>query len=105
MKNRHIYTEEDDKFILEAVKASPTNLTDAFKKVARKLKITPRAVNLHYYRALQKQPKDNKIFLTVSEKRASKNYKVTRKGPKATKYQPEKCKKSKWKRILAILAE
>lgn len=104
MKKRHIYTEADNNLILEAVKAHPTNLMEAFNKVAKKLKVTPSGISNHYYRALQK-PTDNKIFLTVSEKKASKNYKVTRKGPKATKYQPEKCKKSKWKRILAILAE
>ena len=101
---KHTYTEEDDKVIKEFVKASPTNLTEAFKKAAAKLNISPAAVRCHYYSTIQKQ-KDDKVFLTISSRKAANNYKVTRKGKSATRYQPEKTKKSKWKRILAILAE
>lgn len=105
MNTKKHYTDEDNKVIREEVKKSPTNLTVAFKAASKKLNNrTWQSVAKHYYKQLQKE-KSNKLFLTISEKKNANNYKVTRKGPKATKYQPEQTKKSKWKRILAILAE
>lgn len=104
MRKYHSWSAEDDKTIKEEVKKSPTNLTVAFKASAKKLGVSWMAVSKHYYKSIQKENSD-KLFLTVSSKKTSNNYKVTRKGKGATKYQPEKTKKSKWKRILAILAE
>ena len=104
MAQYHRWTAEDDHILKVEVEKNATNLKTAFERTAKKVGVTPAAVNKHYYKTLQKN-KSNKLFLTVSSKKAATNYKVTRKGPKATKYQPEKTKKSKWKRILAILAE
>ena len=104
MRNYHRWTVEEEKLIKEEVKKSPTNLTVAFKATAKKVGVTWQSVAKHYYKAIQKKNSD-KLFLTISSRKEAHNYKVTRKGKGATKYQPEKTKKSKWKRILAILAE
>lgn len=100
----HCWSVEDDNLVKEEIKKSPTNLTVAFKRASKKLGVSWKAVSKHYYNAIQKK-KSDKLFLTISSKREASNYKVTRKGKNATKYQPEKTQKSKWKRILAILAE
>lgn len=104
MTKYHKWTEEEEKTLKEAVKAHPTNLSEAMRIVAKKFNLSVYAVKYHYYQVIQKN-KDNKLFLTVSSKKKANNYKVTRKGKKATNYKPEPVKKSKWKRILAILAE
>lgn len=104
MRTRHHWTAEDERAIKQYVKNSPTNIREALRKSAEKLDITFAAAENHYYRYLQKQ-KSNKLLLLLSPIKVSTNYKVTRKGKNATKYQPEKTKKSKWRRILAILAE
>ena len=103
MGTYHRWTTEEDELIKQYIKNSPTNIKEALEKVAKKLNVSFISVNKHYYNSIQKRK--DKVFLTVSSKKAATNYKVTRKGKKATKYQPEKTKKSKWKRILAILAE
>lgn len=103
-KKYHCWSVEDDNLVKEEIKKSPTNLTVAFKRVSKKLGVSWMSVSKHYYKAIQKE-KSDKLFLTISSNRTANNYKVTRKGKNATKYQPEKTKKSKWKRILAILAE
>ena len=102
--HHHHWTEEEEKILKEAVKAHPTNLMDAFRATSKKIHLSIPVIKYHYYRNLQKK-KDNKLFLTVSSKKNANNYKVTRKGKYATHYKPEVTKKSKWKRILAILAE
>jgi predicted transcriptional regulator len=104
MTKYHRWSAEDSNLLHAEIKNSPTNLQVAFKKVARKINVTQQAVAKYYYRTIQKE-KHNKLFLTISSKKEATNYKVTRKGKYATQYQPEKTKKSKWKRILEILAE
>ena len=104
MRTKHRWTTEDENQINQYVKNSPTNIREALRKSAEKLEISFPAAENHYYKYLQKR-KSNKLLLLLSPRKASTNYKVTRKGKNATKYQPEKTKKSKWRRILAILAE
>lgn len=104
MRKYHSWSVEDDNLVKEEIKKSPTNLTVAFKSASKKLGVSWMSVSKHYYNSIQKEKKD-KLFLTISSKRTANNYKVTRKGSRPTKYQPEKVKKSKWRRILEILLE
>lgn len=98
MGNR--FTEEEDKLILKLVKSSPTNISSALRRAASKLNRSVDSVRVHYYKYLQKNP-DNHLFLTISSRRKANNYKITRKGPKATKYNPDN--PSKWRQIIEIL--
>ena len=104
MSTRHFYTKEEDAIIRKAVKASPTNIKQALGKVAEKLGRSVRSVEQRYYKYLQKE-ETHHLFFTFSSKKKANNYKVTRKGKYATKYNPEKTGMSKWKRIIAILFE
>ena len=104
VKNYHHWSVEDNNLIKEEIKKSPTNLTMAFKEISKKLGVPWKAVSLHYYRTIQKA-RSNRLFLIISSRKEASNYKITRKGKYATKYKSEKAKKSKWKRILEILAE
>ena len=96
------YTKEEDKVILEMVKASPTNIKDGFRKASKKIKRSAASVRIRYYKYLREK---EKVFVLFSQKKKSHNYKVTRKGKRATSYKPDKSTQSKWKRILAILFE
>lgn len=100
---RH-YTKEEDNIILRAVKASPTNISSALRKAAKKLGRSIDSVRRRYYQYLQKE-ESNHLFFTFSPRKKAKNYKITRKGKFATKYNPENTGASKWRRILAILFE
>ena len=103
--NEAHYSPEEDRIILKAVKDSPTNILAGLKKAAELLPYRSfYSVRNRYYAYLQKDEK-NHLFFTVSSKKKAKNYKVTRRGRKPTKYNPEKTGMSKWKRILAILFE
>ena len=104
MNTKHFYTKEEDAVILQAVKASPTNIAAAIRKAAEKLGRSVASVRERYYHFLQKEER-NHLFFTLSLRKKAKNYKVTRKGKYATKYNPEKTGMSKWKRIIAILFE
>lgn len=102
MKPYHRWTKEEDEIIKHYIKNNPTNIKEALKEVAHKLDMNWQAVRTHYYRSIQKK-KNDKIFLTVSSKKVASNYKVTRNGKRATSYQPEKIKKSIWKRIIETI--
>lgn len=99
----HKYTKEEDELIVRAIKHSPTNLTLAFRKVAKKLNVTERSVRKRYYSKIQKDK--DKLFLVVSPKKAATNYKNTFCGKRTTGKKETPTKISKWKRILAILME
>lgn len=101
---RKFYTKEEDTVIKKAVKDSPTNITQGLEKAARKTGRSLRSVRQRYYGYLQKK-ETNHLLFTLSSKKEARNYKVTRKGKYATKYNPEKTGLSKWKRIIAILFE
>lgn len=95
------YTPEEDRIIIDAVKKSPQNISKAFVLVAPKINRSVTSVRLHYYGRIAKD-KDNKLFLTVSERRKLTNYKVQRDDMEA---KAERSTKSKWRRILDILFE
>lgn len=99
---RKHYTKEEDKIILEMVKASPTNIKDGFRKASKKIKRSVASVRIRYYKYLREK---DKVFALFSSKKKAINYKITRKGKRATSYKPGTSTQSKWKRILAILFE
>ena len=95
------YTPEEDRIIIDAVKKSPQNISKAFVLVATKLNRTVDSIRVRYYGRIAKD-KDNKLFLTVSERRKLINYKVQRDDMEA---KAERSTKPKWRRILDILFE
>lgn len=97
------WTEEEDKIVLEFISKHPENIREACELASKKLtNKTDKAISVRYYRTLKNRP-TNKSFFLISKKRATLNQKNVAKGNKAEKSQS--VFKSKWKRILAILAE
>lgn len=100
--NNTRWTEEEDKIILDFISKHPENIGEACELAAKKLsKRTTTAVVKRYYHKLKDAP-TNKSFFLVTKKKATVNQKNVAKG-RTSKSQPTL--KSKWKRILAILAE
>lgn len=95
------FTPEEDRIIIDAVKKSPQNINKAFVLIAPKLNRTVDSIRVRYYGRIAKD-KDNKLFLTVSERRKLTNYKVQRDDMEA---KAERSTKPKWRRILDILFE
>lgn len=95
------FTPEEDRIIIDAVKKSPQNISKAFVLVSTKLNRTVDSIRVRYYGRIAKD-KDNKLFLTVSERRKLTNYKVQRDDMEA---KAERSTKPKWRRILDILFE
>lgn len=94
------WTEKEDTTLLNAVKRHPGNLAYAFAIVSKRLNRSEASCSKRYYHSL----KDKSVVLTtISEKKATaNNQKVT---PRKKKDESTPVVKSKWKRILAILAE
>lgn len=95
------FTPEEDRIIIDAVKKSPQNISKAFVLVAPKINRSVNSIRVHYYGSIAKD-KDNKLFLTVSERRKLTNYKVQRDNMDV---KAERSTKPKWRRILDILFE
>lgn len=95
------FTPEEDNIIIDAVKKNPQNINKAFVLIAPKINRTVDSIRVRYYGRIAKN-KDNKLFLTVSERRKLTNYKVQRDDMEA---KAERSTKPKWRRILDILFE
>ena len=72
MTNKH-WTNEEDRVIISQVRLHPTNLTEAFRIVSKKLDRTVPAVSQRYYTHVKLH---NKVFMTISSKSASTNTKI-----------------------------
>lgn len=56
-KSRKRFTKEEDLIIIEAVKASPTNIVHAISVASEKTKRSPSCINRRYYKTLRNNPK------------------------------------------------
>lgn len=68
------WTEEEDDYLLQQVKAMPQNLTQCFIAVSRNIDRSPNAVANHWYQVVSKRP-DVTCFFTASSHHLSRNRK------------------------------
>jgi len=68
------WTEEEDDYLLQQVKAMPQNLTQCFIAVSRNIDRSPNAVANHWYSVVSKRP-DVTCFFTASSHHLSRNRK------------------------------
>lgn len=71
MANKRRWTKEEDKILVQAIKANPHNLTQCFREVGERLNRTNKSVKLHWYTTLA-NPEHKKYtgtaFLTIDKK-------------------------------------
>ena len=70
MSTKKRWTEEEEKILVQAVKANPHNLSKAFREVAKKLGRTEGAVNIQWYTKIRSR---SICFVTVSQGKKFKN--------------------------------
>ena len=87
------WTEEEERRLLQQVRAFPQNLSKCFLVVSEVIGRSPKAVELHWYNVLSKDPNCT-CFLTASPKQILKNRKNS-KGVKSNR--------NIWQRILSII--
>ena len=87
------WTSAEDTQVVDQVRKSPTNLTQAFKEAARVTGRSEKACSNRWYKVLSKD-KNNACFITISSKHQSLN----RKNGTGTK-----CNKSLFTKILKLL--
>lgn len=87
------WTTTEDSIVVDQVRQSPTNLTQAFKRAARETGRTASACANRWYTVLSKD-KANTCFVTVSGKHSSINRKNGRGVP---------CTKNIFTKILKLL--
>lgn len=92
-KNRSKWTEEEEKRLLQQVRAFPQNLSKCFIIVSEVIGRSPRAVEQHWYTVLSKRP-DVTCFFTASPKHIARN----RKNGKGVE-----SNRSIWQRLLTII--
>lgn len=76
------YTEQEDKYILKEISKGYGNLNTTFKKVAKQLNRTPKAIHYRWYYVLN-NPENKKYvgaaFVMMSKESVSFNKKITNK--------------------------
>jgi hypothetical protein len=87
------WTTTEDNVVVDQVRQSPTNLTQAFERATREIDRTASACANHWYTVLSKD-KANTCFVTVSGKHSSINRKNGKGMP---------CTQSIFTKILKIL--
>jgi len=92
-KNCSKWTEEEEKRLLQQVRAFPQNLSKCFIIVSEVIGRSPRAVEQHWYTVLSKRP-DVTCFFTASPKHIARN----RKNGKGVE-----SNRSIWQRLLTII--
>lgn len=92
-KNRSKWTEEEERRLLQQVRAFPQNLSKCFIIVSEVIGRSPRAVEQHWYTVLSKRP-DVTCFFTASPKHIARN----RKNGKGVE-----SNRSIWQRLLTII--
>lgn len=70
MSTKKRWTKEEEKILVQAVKANPHNLSKAFREVAEKLGRTERAISGQWY---TKTRVNSLCFVTVSQGKEFKN--------------------------------
>lgn len=91
------WTKDEDKVLLESVKAAPHNLKQAFTQASSKLNRSVTACSTRWYTELSKRKdSDNIVFMCVSAKKMSVNRKVL--GEDNNPEAP-----SLWKRIMNFI--
>lgn len=93
MANNKRWTTAEDSIVVDQVRKSPTNLTQAFKTAARETGRTASACANRWYTVLSKD-KANTCFVTVSGKHSS----INRKNGKGVP-----CTKNIFTKILKLL--
>lgn len=91
------WTKEEDKVLLESVKAAPHNLKQAFKQASSKLNRSATACTSRWYTELSKRKEsENVAFMCVSAKKMSVNRKTLSEdnSPEAP---------SLWKRVMNFI--
>lgn len=86
------WTEEEDRILLQQVKASPQNLSRCFIAVSQAIGRSPEAVSAHWYTSLSKRA--DVCFFTASARHLSKNRKNGKGVPVS---------RSLWQRLLYII--
>lgn len=72
------WTEEEDRLLVQAITANPTNIKEALMQVSKTLDRTFYACHLRWYRVLsitQNSTKASTLFMTVGSKTVYKNRK------------------------------
>lgn len=103
MTQRNRWTDEEDKVLVQAIKASPHNKSAAFQKVARKTNHNVNSCSTRWYNVLS-NPEHKKyvgcMYTTIGITRRLDNRTVSRKKSHIT---PVKVKKSLWNRLKELL--
>lgn len=61
MKPRHKWTEEEDKVLVQAIKANPQNRAQAFRETAKTLNVDPISCQNRWYNALSNPESKNYV--------------------------------------------
>lgn len=97
MSNNKRWTKDEDRVLLESVKASPHNLKQAFKQASSKLDRSVTACSSRWYIELSKRKDaENVAFMCVSAKKMSVNRKTL--SPDNSAEAP-----SLWKRMMNFI--
>ena len=105
MKERKRWTAEEDKILVQAIKANPQNKEEAFRKVAKKTNRSSASCSQRWYSILS-NPYHKKYvgcaFTLVSSRKKSIN-RTTYVDSKDNIHKPEKLKSGLWNKIKQLL--
>lgn len=106
MKERPRWTTEEDKILVQAIKANPQNKEEAFKKAAKKLNRTKAACSNRWYQTLS-NPYNKKYvgcaFTLIGHRNRLNNRTQYIPTKDNQLYKPEKVKTSLWSKIKELL--